>query len=1295
MTNRLILRILIFCVFLTFTPEIKAQRYFRNFTSNMGLCDNTITAISQDNNGFIWLGTFNGLCRFDGLLFTTFRHSQGDHGTLSSNIIRDIQPDAHGLWIATEAGLDFHSFADGIFHHCRTTKKIFDFRFNRMVRTGNRLYAVDNGQNIYAYRGNYLFEQLHIFDSKIRDLTPCAHGMLAAVGEDGIYLLSNDLRRTIDHLPYKIRTSALTRIFYSKTSGLIYVANGIGHPSMVFSINGNRIRKTGAYVPNSLMSVADYRDRTTFGIDGGGIILEDRDGQRQCYKPENSNISGDAVYSLFTDKSGDLWVGSYRDGLNLMSESFQWFTLASKNNKKLSYDIVTAVVTTPDNLYLGLDGGGLEVIDKKTCKSHTYTTGNSNLPANNIVSMFRDGDKLWMGVYSKGLVCFSLSTHQFTTYPMPNADFDANNVWTITDDGHGYIWIGGPMIFVFNKHTHKIKYIATLERADCTAMTVKDDYIWIATRYNGIFKINSRTQRITRHYTSKSKTTPLPNDTIKYVFMDSHDRLWFSTEYNGLFAMNEHECKWHHYGADEGLTAQNVYSMMEDRRRYIWMGSNKGLFRFDPKTHAFIRFDVDENLSEYTYNGCAYDGTTMYFGNTKGLVSFDPESVKPRQIHNMVSFNSLELINSNHEVFNLYHTNEEKITLAYNQNFFTIRFSVPELVSPNRVHFSCYLKGLETQWRELIDAREVSYTNISYGTYEFYVRCTDLNGRWGKPSILHIVITPPWYATWWAKLLWVLILLTIAYLSARVYLHNLEMKHQVKIKEIEKRSMEQLNEAKINFYTNITHELRTPMFLITAPLEEMLASTLRPLQVPYSYVQRMYRNAIRINRLINRILDIRKMESSTMELNIQHLNIVELCRRLSIDYLALCNQKEITFRLISPKHTVDMDIDVEKVELILSNLISNAYKYTDKGGTVKLIVEDKDKTVELKVQDNGIGISNKELDKIFRQFYRVKDTTEVEGSGIGLSFVKSLVQSHGGEINVVSKIGKGSEFTVSLPKIQQKKEVKKFESVVIEQEQKDTENILPVSENLQSPAATKTILIIDDEEETREILERYLSRTYLIIQASDGEIGLKIAEEQSPDLIICDVMMPNIDGFAFLSFLKENKKMANIPVIMLTGKTMDEDKISAYKYGADDYIIKPVSLKYLQARIENLLAKNPVLTVNDQQKRYTKEEQTFILNCKSIIDDNINNGMLNVSFMAEQMQMGYSSFYKKIKSITGLSVMEFINDYRIFKAVQLFKDGETNVTNVAEKCGFNDASSFRAAFKNKMGMSPKQYVQRL
>jgi CheY-like chemotaxis protein len=390
-----------------------------------------------------------------------------------------------------------------------------------------------------------------------------------------------------------------------------------------------------------------------------------------------------------------------------------------------------------------------------------------------------------------------------------------------------------------------------------------------------------------------------------------------------------------------------------------------------------------------------------------------------------------------------------------------------------------------------------------------------------------------------------------------------------------------------------------------------------------------------------------------------------------------------------------MDIDVEKVELILSNLISNAYKYTDKGGTVKLIVEDKDKTVELKVQDNGIGISNKELDKIFRQFYRVKDTTEVEGSGIGLSFVKSLVQSHGGEINVVSKIGKGSEFTVSLPKIQQKKEVKKFESVVIEQEQKDTENILPVSENLQSPAATKTILIIDDEEETREILERYLSRTYLIIQASDGEIGLKIAEEQSPDLIICDVMMPNIDGFAFLSFLKENKKMANIPVIMLTGKTMDEDKISAYKYGADDYIIKPVSLKYLQARIENLLAKNPVLTVNDQQKRYTKEEQTFILNCKSIIDDNINNGMLNVSFMAEQMQMGYSSFYKKIKSITGLSVMEFINDYRIFKAVQLFKDGETNVTNVAEKCGFNDASSFRAAFKNKMGMSPKQYVQRL
>ena len=436
-----------------------------------------------------------------------------------------------------------------------------------------------------------------------------------------------------------------------------------------------------------------------------------------------------------------------------------------------------------------------------------------------------------------------------------------------------------------------------------------------------------------------------------------------------------------------------------------------------------------------------------------------------------------------------------------------------------------------------------------------------------------------------------------------------EKQHEVAQKELEKEMIQKNNEDKLNFFANITHELRTPMFLITAPLEELLSSAQRPVQVPYSYLRGMYRNAVRLNKLVSSILDLRKMEAGNLRLKVSKRDMVKVCKRLSVDYRALCLQKNITFRYETSFESLGADVDIEKFELIFSNLIANAYKYTNEGGQVTLRLSSEDNRMKLVVSDTGIGIAKDKLSKIFDRYYRVDENCKAVGDGLGLAFVKSLVELHQGTISVESEEGKGTSFVVFLPlvqpdgvKISIRKPIVEGDLQLDESDEMDMEQVPGVEELIQSPTATQAILIIDDERETVQLLERYLCKDYKIFKAGDGEEGLRVAAEVMPDLVICDVMMPKMDGFEFLGKFKDDKKLQHIPVIMFTAKILDEDKISAFRYGADAYLTKPVSLKFLKARIESFLQRNtsslqnanlaaPSQTPSVGGTHYTKEEQ--------------------------------------------------------------------------------------------------------
>lgn len=1279
--------------FVLTSATVSAQKYFRSWNKTSGLCDNSICCIKQDKNGFLWIGSFNGLSRYDGYRFESFYHDADNPQSIANRVVRSLCPSDDGIWIGTDSGIDFYSFADGLFHHVPATDgrgRTIPFvnRVNHIVETPHALFAADDNGTLYKYdraKGRLCPVKQHA--SRYDAVTVYRDHLLAVASADGIRLLDSDGETLIDFLPQQLRTTMLANIYYSKNKNTLFVGYGIGYKSHAFKIENNRIKPSDEYSPEGLMATVDYGSFTVFGIDGGGVMFDS--GQaRIIYNPYNSNISGDAVYSLFVDHQQNLWIGTYRMGMSLYSEQFRWFSILSRTNHQLSYDIVTAVIPTQEKLYLGLDGGGFEIYDRKTGQKTTFNTSNSQLPGNNITSMTDDGDNIWMTVYTKGLVRFNKATHSFTTYRMPQRSHESQNLWTLKDDGQGNLWIGGSDIFVFNKRKETIQQI-DIDNAYCMGIAMDSRYIWLACRFQGLVKISRKSGKIVKRYNTLSSDIRLPGNNTCFLYLGRNGNLWFTIEHCGFFRMNERKGTLTSYGAEQGLIESNVTSMREDPQGNVVAGTYDGLFLMSAGTEKFVRLNVDEGASEFTYNSNAELGGTTYFGTTKGLVYFDISKIRLPQGTNEVFFQSLELLNDK-KTYNLYTTGNQEQRLSHNENFFTVRFSTPDFVSSNRIIYACRLEGFDTHWRE-VTVGEIQYTKVPPGHYTLEVKSTSDGVNWSETRTLRIVITPPWYLCWWARLCYVLLSVTIIWIAFRTWKNSMVVKHRMEIAEVEKQSEKRLNEAKTNFYTSIVHELRTPVFLIMAQIEEILEGGTDPVKAPRVYIHDMLRNAKRLNSLVSRVVDFRKVGAENLRLSLKRQDVVEFCRMLNDNYTDMFGQKDIEYHFNTSHDEILLDFDSFKLELIISNLITNAFKYTKKGGRVSFSIEDSNDRVCFHIADTGIGIDEKFRDTIFESFFRSeRGKKQSEGDGLGLSYVKNLVELHGGRISVESEMGKGSTFSFYIPR------------------QKETEQQTPAKTTLASPTtrnnptAIHSVLIVDDEPETVELLERGLGREYRIEKAYNGEEGMAKAMETLPDIIICDLSMPKVDGQRMLVALRAQKALQRTKIIVFTANTAEDEMMQAFDNGADAYLTKPVSLQLLRKRIAKLLQVQPDTLVSPKTdtspaliKQYSKEEQLFILRCRNIIDEHIKNPDFNAEFFADQMAMSHSALYKKLKLITNMSLIEFINDYKVYKAAQLFRNGETNVKSVAEECGISDVKNFRKLFKKHTNVTPKEYIASL
>lgn len=1295
---RMCLHIVLPVILLLFgSGQTEARYIFRTFDVADGLAENTVKCIAQDEQGFIWLGTQNGLCRFDGKGFDTFRHDSEEQTSIGYNNVQALLPLEDGLWVGTERGVDFFSIQENRFYHALQVtadgkQMPLELFVKNMVAVGGKVFVQGRNGQLFIRKAGMLFERCDYDGLYWYSICPYKDSLLLAHTYNGLYLIDTEKNSIAGRLEQPAPAPSET-IFYSARCNLIYVGYGMQRPTEAYRITADlRMEKLASdmarQLPGDVDKIIDYQGKTLFGTNGKGLIEYGDDGP-SSYTTTNSTISSNVVSSLFVDRNENLWVGTYRYGINFYSRPFGWFRSLTVANNQLTHKLVTAVAARDSVIFVGLDGGGLNVYDQQSGTVVSYTRENSSLPANNILSLVDDGEYIWLGIYQEGLCRFSPADRTFRTFPLRN-----NYIWNIKDDGKGNIWVTGRGVYLFDKKTGAYTLVDGLDNCWAADVAFDRDAAWIGTTGAGIYKLDRKKRTVVKHYSKDSRDYPLPDDAVAYLTVDSKHQVWFSAHNTGLFRLEDSTGYIVAYGEEHGLISPNIYALEEDMDGHLWLGTDNGLFRFNVQTSSFTVFGRNDNLPSTQFNHSASfrRGDMLYFGTTNGVVCFNSKDIEYDEEPAPVYFRHIRLLSNNRSIHINEAGNADAIVLPYNHNFFTIRLSVPEFTSPDKLFLSCRMENFENSWREIKNDREVTYTNIPPGEYLFCVRTLDHDGQWSDElSRLPICITPPWWRTGWATCLWIMLASAVVFLIYRIYLYQQNIKRQAEAKEEEKNRVKKDNEMKLRFFTNISHEFRTPLSLILSPLEILIKN--EPEGRLRNQLARIYRNAANLLNLVNQLLDFRKLETTGEKLSLTFGDLVEFVDNIfrAFQEKAVGEEKELTLTVkFAP---IYMPFDKDKVRKIINNLLSNAFKNTDKGSQIAITLDRI--TVEglqyalIRIADTGCGIPVDKLPHIFECFYQVEDAgSNNTGSGIGLHIVKEYVGLHQGTVTVESTLHKGSVFTVCLP---------------FEQDEPVQEEAAPVTElPITAPeenSERKTLLVVEDNTEFRQFLVEQLTTDFRVVQAADGEEGEQVALNELPDLIITDIMMPKVDGVELCKRIKTNVKVSHIPVILLTARASNEFMLTGYEAGADEYISKPFNFDILLLKIRKLIRQQEErkaqfrnsIEISPTDLTITSLDEKLLQAALRSIEENISNTEYSIDDLSNDVGLGRTNLYKKIQSVTGKTPASFIRSVRLKRAAQLLHASDLTVSEIADRTGFGNIKYFNQHFKEEFGMTPTQY----
>lgn len=1307
-----------------------------------GLSSQYVTDIAQDKSGFIWFATRYGLNRYDGNkftvyiktpgweklnsneinrieadtlrnkvwianrwaginvfdceteTFTAFMHEESDDNSLVSNEVMDILVASDGkVWIATSKGLDLYdAAASGFIHYNPQTVDGFP---------SDGINTLAEGANGEIYLGHFRggFSAFIPADKKIKNFRRRS-GNPNSLPNNKVHSIFAGTGSTV-----WIATDGGLSIFDTSTETFKNFAdiNGI-HPS---------IKGYALYVHQSSdgrVWVGTTSDLCYFDVkDTDKILSGEKDVNYMFIQDIDWGISNPSVLCVYEDSFGNFWVGSNGGGASFISRTSSFFQswridkIPGVVNGLNDKEVLTICADTQDNIWMGTDGGGINV-NKQGRNGMFYSNITGEVSSSEYFSSLKDSDNnLWFGSRSQNIDIFHEKEQAFSRYKTKEY---LSPIYCLFEDNHRNVWIGGEHgLEIYNLDT-KEKHLPNRENSDLPTNAIRaisqdiQGNIWIGTLSKGITLYNPDSKEM-KHL---NEGTVFHNNKINQLFRDSKDRMWVAiTEGLVLFPDNRTD-NYQLFNSKNGLACNMVCSIEEDLQGNIWVSTNTGISCFIESEKRFLNYDHTDGALYGTYmpNSVAktQDGT-IYFGSLNGVCFFNPNNRPVDIVLPPVVFTEFN-VHSNCPHEDGYETSlpmiKGKVSLDYDNNTFSVTFNVMNKSLQNNVEYAYKLDGLTDSWVNTAGENTITFRDIPYNNYKLQVKARYKNQSWPeKYSTLTIIVHPPLWLTWWVKLLYFICLVVSVSIVIRVYKRRLQLRNSLILEKEKAQKQQELNEERLRFYTNITHELRTPLTLILGPLEDLQ----NDLDIKPDHKQQLsliHKSAIRLLNLIARILEFRKTETRNKKLQISKANMAEKVQEIGMKYKELNRKANVHFDIAINTQKTQLYFDSDVVTMILDNLLSNAFKYTHNGSIVltlqSISVNEVDYT-EIEVRDTGIGIPEEELNLIFERYYRVNKQKNSPGFGIGLALVKNLVDLHEGIILVDSKTGVGSSFRIRLVTN------KTYPDAIHIDTTPNELNVETENEKTNKPI----ILIVEDEDDIRDYIAGALTASYDVIVAENGEQGLKAAQASIPDIIVSDVMMPIMDGMELCRNIKSNIETSHIPVILLTAKDTLQDKAQGYNAGADSYITKPFSASLLKSRVSNLLeAKRKtalLFSSNNALKRsvvkdsLNKIDNEFLEKMSQIIEENLMNEKIDVTVIAQELSMSYSSLYRKIKALTGVSTGDFIRKIRMRKAEELLLSGKYNISEIANLVGLNSVSYFRECFKEEYGESPSEYMRRI
>lgn len=1308
---------------------------FFHISSQQGLPHHQVQALVQDYHGNIWMGTRNGLARYDGYSIKNYFNEPHKPSSLSHNFVKSLFLDRkHRVWVAHSKGVSLYRPATD--------------DFENFILPGYYIESIVETSDGKLICGGM---KLCVFDEKARKFTPLPSlggGFILSLAidqDDQLYVATNSCIYAYNTKLSQISKldSSIYKDFITSSDGIMPMTfdhagrlwigrNGKGVMALDVKTGNTRVYEANQLSDGTVRVITeDHKHNIWLGTEQGVTIIG-QDGSIKTLKQQFGNInqlSDNAIYSILSDSNHNIWIGSYFGGVDMIKNSspFSWEGPSCSPNKLQGKVVRQIIERNPNELWIATEDGGLNIYNPMR---GTFSPFNS-IPqlGTNVHCLLHDksADVIWIGTFRNGLFRYNLNSGSVKRFEL-SMNLSAVSIFDFARQSSGKLWVGTTQgLHWYDPQAQKFRRInhSSLNHAFIYALAVdQEDNLWIGTVAYGIYKLNTKTNQLI-HWKATQQAQGLKDNNITYIYPAQDGKVWVGTNNNGLQVLNPKTGKFSEIQNGITLSRSTICGINADTQGRVWISTSQGLFQYIPKTRTINRYTTDDGLPTNQFNFSStlltQDGR-MYFGTVNGLIMFRSEDMVSKSTNLNVHLKSLRI---NGEEINAASENSpltkeldatHEIRLSYRQGHsIMIDYGV---ISPGQTESIIYktkVDGIDNQWQEMGNGHTFVSYNMESGIYILRIRANNSNTGWeNQPEkTIKIIVAPPFYRSTWAYLFYLLLVAIIVYYIQHYYKIRLNEKNKVKMAMMEKNKIEEVNRAKFDFFTTVSHELKTPLSLIIAPLKSIHKDKLN--ETEQRHLETALENTNKMEELINELVTFNKVESDNFPFYIQQGNPLEFIKILANLFRRSAAEKHLNLRVDCENNDEIVWFSPSYLERIMNNLLSNAIKFTPENGEVKVKAsiitgqEDNYTYLDVRVADTGIGIAQEEQKNIFQKFYQTKQgyNTNNKGWGIGLSLVQRLVTIHKGTIELKSELQHGSTFRILL-----NVDAKAFDrqSLIT-----DDKVIVPLTDYHFSPSMTDinnaskdivmeedskmSILIVEDNADMLTFLTNYFSPKYNVYTATNGKEGIEVAQNESIQLVISDVMMPIMDGVTFCSKLKSDVTTSHIPVILLTAKNEQEDVVAGYKSGAEAYVSKPFDPQVLDLQVKNIIQ---LVKTRQTEIQNTKTEdieasslndidKKFILQINQLIDKNIGNNEFAVTDITQAMAISRSLLHTKMKNLLNMSIGEYIRHKRLALASELLMKG-FSVSETAYRSGFSDPNYFSKVFKKFYGKSPTEFV---